>query len=111
MVEYTLTENNLHIVDSYKVRKWNMRKELNYIKNNDPTLNIVFVRCTTSLILEWICHNFLYRIGYQRERTKDADLDNPCDHPEWMYIACGIGIIALELLALIGLVWLFVWLI
>lgn len=96
-MEYTLTANNLHLVDSYKVRKWNMRKELKRIKYNDPTPTMVFKRCLCSLKLEWICHNFLYKIGYQRERTKDADLDNPCDHPEWEYIVGGL------------LVWLFVW--
>ena len=96
-MEYTLTQNNLHIVDSYKIHKWDMRKELKRVRDNDPTPTTVFNRCLCSLKLEWICHNFLYEIGYQRERTKDADLDNPCDHPEWMYILGGI------------LVWLFVW--
>lgn len=99
-MEYKLTRNNLHITDSYKVRKCRMRKELKDIRQSaidSGTDTIVFDRCLTSLQMEWICHNFLYMIGYERERTKDCDLDNPCDHPEWMYIVSGI------------VVWLFVW--
>ena len=97
-VDYSLTYDCLHIEDSYKVRKWNMRKTLKEIRDTpQPGQTIVFERCLTSLKLEWICHNFLYNIGYERERTKDVDLDNPCDRPEWEYIVCGI------------LVWLVVW--
>ena len=77
-----------------------MRKELKAVRQSaidSGTDTVVFDRCLTSLKLEWICYNFLYMIGYERERTKDCDLDNPCDHPEWMYIVGGIA------------VWLFVW--
>lgn len=85
-MEYTLTKTNLHIVDSYKVHKCAMRKELINVRDSSSIEETdVFERSLYSLKSEWICHNFLYMIGYQRERTKDADLDNPCDHPEWMY--------------------------
>lgn len=97
-MEYTLTRNNLHIVDSYRIRKLRMGKVLREIKASaHPGQTIVFRRSFFSLKLEWICHNFLYGIGYKRDRTKDTDLDNPCDRPEWQYIVCGL------------LVWLFVW--
>lgn len=96
--EYHIFYNDLLIVDSYKTHKWNMRKILKEIRSyTTPGQTVVFERCITSLKLEWICHNFLYSIGYERHRTKDCDLDNPCDHPEWMYILGGI------------LVWLLVW--
>ena len=94
-MEYTITETNLHLVDSYKVSKFRMMKELKGIKKDHPESK-VFDRCLSSLYLEWVCHNFLYMVGYHMERTKDADLDNPCDHPEWEYIVGGI------------LVWLFI---
>jgi len=98
MIEYELTRNNLHIPDSYRVRKWNMKKTLRTIKESaKPGQTIVFRRSFFSLKMEWICHNFLYGIGYKRDRTKDTDLDNPCDRPEWQYIVCGL------------LVWIFVW--
>ena len=90
-MEYTITETNLHLVDSYKVSKFRMMKELKSIKKDHPESK-VFERCLSSLYLEWVCHNFLYEIGYKMEQTKDADLDNPCDHPEWMYIVGGMAV-------------------
>lgn len=96
-ITYTISYNNLHIVDSYKTHKCQMRKELQAIKDKDIVDTIVFERSLFSMKMEWICHNFLYMVGYERERTKDVDLDNPCDRPEWQYIVCGL------------LVWIFVW--
>lgn len=89
MVEYTISKTNLHIVDSHKVGKFKMMGELKSIKKDNPDSK-VWERCLSSLYLEWICHNFLYMVGYERDRTKDCDLDNPCDHPEWMYIVGGM---------------------
>lgn len=98
MVEYKLTRNNLHIVDGFRVRKWNMRKELRAIKEKTPSgVTIVFRRSMFSLKMEWITHNFLYGIGYKRERTGCPDLNNPCERPEWQYIIVGL------------LTWIFVW--
>lgn len=97
-MEYTLTYDNLHIVSGYKIRKWNMRKELKKVrKAAKPGETIVFGRSIFSLKMEWICHNFLYNVNYKREQTADPDLNNPCDRPEWQYIICGL------------LVWLLVW--
>lgn len=99
-MEYELTKTNLHIPNSYKVHKWDMRKELKEIAadaNESDVHTDVFKRSFFSLKMEWIAHNFLYKIGYKRDQTRDVDLDNPCDHPEWLYIVCGI------------LVWIFVW--
>ena len=89
MIDYTITDDNLHIPDSHKVSKFKMMGILKTIKKDHPESH-VFDRCLSSLYLEWICHNFLYEIGYERERTKDTDLDNPCDHPEWEYIVGGM---------------------
>lgn len=97
MIDYTLDEHNLHIKDSYKVRRWKMRRELEWVRDNDQTATEVFNRSIFSLKMEWVSHNALYFLGYQRERTKDADLDNPCDHPEWMYKLAGIGVTVLEI--------------
>lgn len=98
MPQYHLGYTCLTIYDSYKVHKWNMRKVLRRIKKDNVTMQTtVFQRSIFSLKMEWICHNFLYNIGYERDRTADVDMDNPCDHPEWEYIVGGI------------LVWLFVW--
>lgn len=87
----------LTIFDSYRVRKWNMKRVLTRIREQNTQATTVFQRSMFSLRMEWICHNFLYGIGYKREQTKDVDLDNPADRPEWLYIFCGL------------IVWLFVW--
>lgn len=97
---YILTLHNLHIKNSYATRKWKMRPYLEAVKkwaDLHKVETVVFERSFFSLKMEWIAHNFLYEIGYERERTKDCDLDNPCDRPEWLYIVCGLA------------VWLFVW--
>ena len=113
MIEYTLTEDNLHLCDSYRVRRWKMRGVLKRIKydgqlsdaEGPAIFSRVWTRSLFSLKQEWLCHNTLYWLGIQRDRTKDADLDYPCDRPEWQYIACGIGVTILELLLLAGIVW------
>lgn len=97
MITFELTYHNLLIRNAYTAHKCKMRQMLKAIRDNAEVETIVFDRCLCSLKLEWICHKFLYLIGYERERTRDADLDNPCDHPEWEYIVCGI------------LVWPFIW--
>ena len=97
MPEYAVFPNDVQIIDSYKVRKWYMRSVLKNIKRDHEDETTVFERSIFSLKMEWICHNFLYNVGYQRERTRDVDLDNPSDHPEWIYILGGM------------IVWIFVW--
>lgn len=96
--EYTLSKTCLHIEDSFKVRKRDMRAILAEIRNYTvPGQTDVFKRSLFSLKMEWIAHNFLYKIGYKRKQTGSVDLDNPCDRPEWLYIICGL------------LTWIFVW--
>ena len=97
MPTYNVAGRCVTIYDSYQVRKWNMREVLRRIKKDNQEQTNVFERSLFSLKMEWICHKFLYGIGDQRERTRDVDLDNPCDRPEWQYIVCGL------------LVWIFVW--
>lgn len=97
MPEYRVTKDCVTIYDSYKVRKWNMRPVLKRVRRDADMETDVFKRSIFSLKMEWICHNFLYFVGIERERTKDVDLDNPCDQPEWMYILFGL------------IVWIFVW--
>ena len=91
MVNYRVSRGGevLTILDSYKVRKRDFKRELADIREREGELPI-FRRSGFSLRMEWTVHNFLYAIGYQRQRTKDADLDNPCDRPEWVYEVVGV---------------------
>lgn len=97
MPDYFVGQSVLTIYDSYKVRKWNMCRVLRRIKCKNTLSTTVFQRSFFSMKMEWICHNFLHQFGYEPERTRDVDLDNPTDRPEWEYIFFGL------------LVWIFVW--
>lgn len=92
-----MTANCLTIYNSWKAHKCQMRSILEQIKKECTVATEVWKRSFFSMKMEWICHNFLYSVGYEKDRTRDVDLDNPCDRPEWQYIICGI------------LFWLFVW--
>lgn len=90
-VKYKFSDDGsvLTIYDSYMVSKKDFQKTLNQIKALHGDKKI-FERSDFSLKSEWRVHNFLYCVGYKRERTKDADLDNPCDKPEWVYEVLGV---------------------
>lgn len=90
MVRYNFSNDGrtLTLYESHTIHKDGFQKMLNQIKAIHGSMPI-FQRTDESLKRELAVHNFLYGIGYQRQRTKDADLDLPCDKPEWVYIALG----------------------
>lgn len=75
-MEYTIDNNNLHLVDSYKVSKHNFKSELENIKLQSPGYD-VWNRGIPQMELELAVHNFFYCIGIARERTKDCDINYP----------------------------------
>lgn len=86
----SITAHCVNIRDSYEVGKKDMAPFLarieSYIENDkDAPECDVFQRDYGSLLAEWRVHNFLYKLHIRRAQTKDVDLDNPCDKPEWMY--------------------------
>lgn len=83
-MNYTISADNLHIEDSYMVKKNAMEVVLRTIKSQYPS-SMVWWRRIDSLRAEWIVHNWLYSLGLWRERTKAVDLNVPCDKPEWVY--------------------------
>lgn len=97
-IDYHVTDLNIHVNDSYKIRRCKIFSALNRIERESGKDTIVFdCRSHFSLGMEWSVHNVLYRLGIMRSRTKDADLNYPCEIPEWIY--CVIGIIC----------WIFLW--
>ena len=97
IVKYSLTTTNLHIEDSYQIPGRDFREILTDISRENPGAFLFKARSICSMSLEWATHNFLYEIGYQRERTCDADLDYP---QKWYYRVA---------YAIIGsLVWMFI---
>ena len=89
MPEYSVSPNNVHIVDSYTVPKAQFDRVLGHIQNVAPDCE-VWKRSYTSLKLEWATHNFLYMLHMFRSHTKDVDLNYP---QKWyitaLYCICG----------------------
>lgn len=89
MRAYEITPNNIRIPDSYEVSKHGFDAILDYLKLRHPDCE-VWKRSRWSLKAELACHNFLYRIGYKRERTKDTDINHPLPwYVEGAYIVAG----------------------
>lgn len=72
-----VTDNNIHIENSYQYRKRDFEEVLDRISYWYPDNNVQLHRSKCSLKLEWAAHNFLYRLNFERARTKDVDLDWP----------------------------------
>ena len=74
------TENpSFRIFDSYRIRKNSVKREVlramiayNEANPTDPAWR----RTERSLVLEWMEHNFAYRVGFLKSRASDVDLDN-----------------------------------
>lgn len=65
------------IKDSYKVvRPRDIMKELKYIYYQDHFPKVIRERGLLSLFIEWVAHNFLYYLSYERDRTASVDFDN-----------------------------------
>ena len=75
----------LHIDNSYLVQSGEEIKNiLNYIRSTDGYKRLQeagYTRTHESEYQEWKAHNFLYRIGYKRDRTKSVDIDQ--NEPKW----------------------------
>lgn len=75
-MKYTITQSNLHLVDSYKVSKRYFDRELARIKGLHPNSD-VWLRSFCSMRKELATHNALYDLGLFRSRTKDCDINYP----------------------------------
>lgn len=79
----TITNNNIHITDSYKVKtRESMKNILNILREylNDSNITMktpLDFRSNNSMIKEWVTHNNLYRLGLYKDRVKDVDLNYP----------------------------------
>jgi len=74
------TENpSFRIFDSYRIRRNGVKREViramiayNEANPTEPA----WQRTERSLLLEWLEHNFAYRVGFLRSRACSVDLDN-----------------------------------
>lgn len=73
VVEYS--KNNTKVYDSYKYSNAEIEKAVEEIMKERKRLGLPVTRTKASYVSEWKSHNRLYKIGYQRNRTKDVDLE------------------------------------
>ena len=74
-IEFRLTETNIHIVDSYKIKKKDdMIAILASIRKDAAALGYHYKRSDKSWLKEWRSHNLLYDLGIEEDRTDSVDL-------------------------------------
>ena len=91
MPEYQAVVGNIHILDSYKVSKHDFKEVIEKIAEDNPLCLVQKNRSMFSLKMEWATHNFLYKIGFEPDRTRDVDLNWPMKW--WIQLAyeiCGV---------------------
>lgn|SRR5574344_365952 len=76
-VTVNVTDNNIHIVDSYIYSEKDFQEILDTIDYYYCHNAVLINRSECSLKLEWAAHNFMYLLHISRARTKDVDLDWP----------------------------------
>ena len=86
--EYSVSENNIHVDSSFRVRKEDFESELRSIRERYPESQ-VWNRSLESLKREWATHNAFHEMGIFRSRTAHMDLN----WPQPWYIRLGYAII------------------
>lgn len=76
-VEYS--EKVTKVYDSYTYFDSEIKQAVKEIIEKRKELGLPVTRSESSYISEWKSHNRLYKIGYQRSRTKDVDLEEEID--------------------------------
>lgn len=84
-IDITISDTNIHIQDSYKVKKASqMKYVLALLKQNYPS-NEVLKRSELSLLNEWRVHNLCYTLGIFKSHTKDVDLNLISNFSNFLY--------------------------
>lgn len=86
--KYTITKDDLHIIDSYKVEKKAYHRTYAQIKALHPDSD-VWKRSYKSLDREWATHTLFYDLHLFRSHTKDVDLN----YPQKLWEVIGYGIV------------------
>lgn len=72
-------ETYTKVYDSYKYSNEEIEQAVEEIMQKRKELGLPVTRTKSSYISEWKSHNRLYRLGVQRSRTKDVDLEEEID--------------------------------
>ena len=88
-VEYS--EKVTKVYDSYTYSDSEIRQAVKEVIGKRKELGLPVTRSESSYISEWKSHNRLYKIGYQRSRTKDVDLEEEIDSThDFLYSIFGL---------------------
>lgn len=75
-IKYTLSKNNIHIVDSYKIKKRaDMNTIVKLIRAEAIKKGFKYKRSNGSWVTEWRAHNYMYECGIEKIRTGSVDLN------------------------------------
>jgi hypothetical protein len=88
--EYSVSENNIHVDSSFRVRKDDFESELKAMREQHPESQ-VWNRSIESLKREWATHNAFHAMGIFRSRTAHMDLN----WPQPWYIRLGYAVIGI----------------
>ena len=72
-------ETYTKVYDSYKYSNSEIEQAVEEIMRKRKELGLPVTRTKSSYISEWKSHNRLYKLGIQRSRTKDVDLEEEID--------------------------------
>ena len=76
VINYTITAKNVHIENSYKIRKKaDMNAIVKLIRAEAQKKGYKYKRSNSSWVTEWRAHNYMYDKGMSRSRTADVDLN------------------------------------
>lgn len=72
-------ETYTKVYDSYQYSNEEIEQAVEEIMRKRKELGLPVTRTKSSYISEWKSHNRLYKLGIQRSRTKDVDLEEEID--------------------------------
>lgn len=75
-MKYKILENRIKILESWMMSKEEFLNVLDEIQKLYPD-HVAFKRTRRSMYLEWMAHNFLFRMGIRKDKTADVDLEYP----------------------------------
>lgn len=75
-IQVKFSAKNVHIVDSYKIRKpADMTAIIKLIKAEATKRKLKYKRSNSSWLTEWKAHNYMYDNNVERARTASVDLE------------------------------------
>lgn len=92
MGKIIVSDDNIHIQESYKTSKKEIPSSVDGLIAQYPDCAVIKTRWRYSLIMEWVAHNFLYQINYKRDRTADVDLNTMPWYMQLLYCVCGTAV-------------------